>query len=83
VESFAVTIANPVSVFILPRDIKDEPFINLAVAGNAQFIVTWNDRHLTYLMRQDTPEGKDFCTRFPNLKIVSPPEFLHALAGSG
>lgn len=76
IKSLAVTISNPPHAFKLPRDFKDEPFIDLAVAGDAQFIVTWNERHLTYLMRQDTPEGKDFCSRFPNLKIVSPPEFL-------
>jgi hypothetical protein len=41
--------------------------------------VTWNDRHLTYLMQQDTAEGRDFCRRFPLLKIVSPPAFLQEL----
>ena len=34
------------------------------------------DRHLTYLMRQDTSEGIDFCRRFPGVKIVDPPLFL-------
>ena len=60
-------------------NLRDEPFIDLAVAGDAQFIVTWNDRHLTYLMRQNTPEGRDFCTPFPGIQIVSPPEFLIAV----
>lgn len=76
---FAVTIPKPPSVFQLPRDVKDEPFIDLAVAGAAEFIVTWNDRHLTYLMRQDTPEGRDFCARFPTIRILTPPEFLAAV----
>ena len=74
--SFAVNIHDPPPVFALPRDPKDEPFIDLAVAGGGQFIVTWNDRHLTYLMRRDTEEGKEFCKRFPSLRIVSPPELL-------
>jgi putative PIN family toxin of toxin-antitoxin system len=79
IESLAVRIANPAAVITLPRDPKDEPFIDLAVAGSAQFIVTWNQRHLTYLMRQDTPEGKDFCTRFPAIKILSPIDFMSIL----
>ena len=76
IRASAVRIPEPPSVFSLPRDPKDEPFINLAIAGNAHFIVTWNERHLTYLMKRDAPEGIEFCTRFPQLKIVSPPTFL-------
>ena len=76
IESLAVRIARPAAVFSLPRDRKDEPFIDLAVAAQAQFIVTWNDRHLTYLMKQDTPEGKEFCMRFPQLRILSPADFM-------
>jgi hypothetical protein len=30
-------------------------------------------------MKQDTPEGKEFCARYPNLKIVKPPAFLEEL----
>jgi putative PIN family toxin of toxin-antitoxin system len=63
IETLAVRISRPPTVFTLPRDPMDEPFIDLAVAGSAQFIVTWNERHLTYLMDQDTPEGVDFCRR--------------------
>jgi predicted nucleic acid-binding protein len=79
IELLAVRIPRPASIFALPRDPRDEPFIDLAIAGSAQFIVTWNERHLTYLMKQDTPEGKDFCSRFPNTRIVSPPDFLAVL----
>jgi putative PIN family toxin of toxin-antitoxin system len=81
IESFSVRIPHPPAILELPRDPKDEPFINLAVAGNADFIVTWNQRHLTYLMNQDTPEGKEFRARFPTIKIVSPPAFLDELDG--
>jgi predicted nucleic acid-binding protein len=63
----------------LPRDPKDEWLIDLAVAGGAAFIVTWNERHLTYLMKRDTPEGIEFHRRFPHLRIVSPPDFLAAI----
>jgi predicted nucleic acid-binding protein len=79
IEALAVRISKPPLAFMLPRDPKDEPFIDLAVAGGAQFIVTWNERHLTYLMNRDTPEGMDFCTRYPKLWIISPPAFLGEL----
>ncbi|MDB5319917.1 MAG: pilt protein domain protein [Phycisphaerales bacterium] len=76
IESLALSIPVPASAFSLTRDPKDEPLIDLAVAGDADYLVTWNERHLTYLMKQDTAEGRDFCARFPKLRIVSPPDFL-------
>jgi len=79
IASLAVEIAHPPNVFALPRDPKDEPFIDLAVAGDADFIVTWNERHLTYLMKQDTPEGRDFVSRYPKIGIVTPPQLLRLL----
>lgn len=35
-----------------------------------------NERHLTYLMRGDTPEGRDFLQRFGKLTILNPVSFL-------
>lgn len=72
----AVWLVDPPKAFPLPRDSDDEPYTDLAIAADAQYLVTWNDRHLTYLMRQDTPEGVEFCRRFPNLRIVDLPTFL-------
>jgi putative PIN family toxin of toxin-antitoxin system len=66
-------------VFTLPRDPDDEAYTDLAIAAGARYLVTWNERHLTYLMKRDTPEGRDFCERFPAVKIVSPPEFLREI----
>jgi putative PIN family toxin of toxin-antitoxin system len=77
--SRAVTLNNVPPTFSLPRDPKDEPYLHLAIEANAQYLVTWNHKHLTYLMRQDTPEGRDFCQRFPELKIVDPPTLLAEL----
>ena len=79
IENLAVRIAAPLTAFKLPRDPADEPFIDLAAAGDARFIVTWNERHLTYLMRADTAEGREFRQRFPQILIVSPPEFLRQI----
>ena len=66
-------------VFHIQRDKEDEPYLNLAIAVRPSYLVTWNHRHLTYLMRQDTPEGLDFCTRFPDVTILSPPDFIKQL----
>lgn len=63
-------------VFDVPRDPKDSPYVNLAIAAGATHLVTWNYRHLGYLMQQDTAEGRDFCRRYPALHIVDPPTFL-------
>jgi uncharacterized protein len=76
IERNAIYIENPPKAFTLQRDPKDEPYINLAVAADARHLVTWNAKHLTYLMRKDTAEGRLFCEKFPKLKILSPPEFL-------
>jgi len=72
----ALLLADVPKAFQLPRDPDDEPYTDLAIAAAATFLVTWNDRHLTYLMRQETPDGAEFCRRFPNIKIVDPPTFL-------
>jgi putative PIN family toxin of toxin-antitoxin system len=74
---------NVPGVFSLPRDKKDEPYTDLAIAAGAKYLVTWNDRHLAYLMRQDTSEGVEFCRRFPSLKIVDPPTFLEEIRQAG
>src|SRR4051812_40225693 len=71
----SLTVANVPLAFRNPRDPKDQPYTDLAVAAGASYLVTWNRKHLTYLMDRDTPEGVDFCNRFPRLKIVDPPTF--------
>jgi putative PIN family toxin of toxin-antitoxin system len=72
----ALLLADVPNAFQLPRDPDDEPYTDLAIAADAKVLVTWNERHLTYLMRQETPEGAEFCRRFPNVKILDPPAFL-------
>ena len=82
VDSCAVSAPAPPGSFSLPRDPKDEPYLNLAIAGGARYLVSWNERHLNYLMKGDTPEGRDFCARYPGIAIVTPVEFLEALRAS-
>lgn len=64
--------------FRLPRDQKDEPYIDLAAAVEADFIVT-TDNDLLDLMTGVDLESKQFRQRFRGLKIVNPNEFLKAV----
>jgi len=61
--------------FALPRDPDDEPYLNLAIEAGAQFLVT-RDRDLLDLMRWDTEEGRNFQSRFREVKILDPVAFL-------
>ena len=68
--------------FSYPRDEDDEPYINLAVAACANFIIT-RDRDLLDLMTGYTDECKEFRQRFRSLKVVEPSELLKLLEESG
>jgi putative PIN family toxin of toxin-antitoxin system len=61
--------------FSYPRDEDDEPYINLAVAADAAFIIS-RDRDLLDLMTGHTDECKEFRQRFRSLRVVEPAEFL-------
>lgn len=61
--------------FELPRDPDDESYLNLAIEADARFLVT-RDRDLLDLMRWDTEEGRNFQSRFRELKILDPVAFL-------
>jgi putative PIN family toxin of toxin-antitoxin system len=65
--------------FALPRDPDDEIYLNLALEAQASYLVTWNHRHLTYLMSSDAPEAQDFRQSYPSLTILDPPSFLGAI----
>ena len=58
-------------VYRLVRDPDDEPYVNLAIAKQPSFIVTWDGRHLLPLMDDD-----DFRKWFPGVTILQPPAFL-------
>ena len=79
---FATLIRPVPEVYTLDRDPKDSKYINLALAAGADRIVTW-DADLLALMEERRPEALDFRQRFPALRIVQPPEFLHELGRRG
>ncbi len=64
--------------FRFERDPKDEIFVNLAIAADADFIVS-RDKDLLELMTTHTDEAKEFRQRFRHLKIVDPVEFLQII----
>lgn len=61
--------------FSYSRDPDDEPYINLAIEAQADYIVS-RDNDLLDLMTGHTNECKDFRRRFRPLKVVEPLEFL-------
>jgi len=67
-------------VFTYPRDPDDEPYVNLAVAAGAKYLVTW-DKDLLDLMAE-TPPGTDFRARFPGLVILTPVAFRRDVAAT-
>ena len=61
-----------------PRDPDDALYVNLAVAAGAGAIVS-RDRDLLDLMDPSKPHAADFQSRFPNLKILDPLQFLREM----
>jgi putative PIN family toxin of toxin-antitoxin system len=67
----SVLVRSVPKVFAYPRDPDDEPYVNLAFAAKAEYLVT-RDHDLLDLMISHTVEGKDFRQRFRPLKVVEP-----------
>ena len=61
--------------FDYPRDPFDEPYIDLAAAVQADYLVT-RDKDLLSLATEHSIEAKEFRQRFPFLRIVNPVDFL-------
>ena len=66
--------------FRYSRDPNDEPYINLAVAANAAYIVS-RDRDLLDLMSGYSDDCKEFRQRFRPLKVIEPLELLRLARG--
>ena len=80
-QKLSVLVRRVPKEFSYPRDEDDEPYINLAVAAGAGFIVS-RDRDLLDLMTGYTDECKEFRQRFRALRVVEPVEFLKLLEES-
>jgi uncharacterized protein len=71
--TYCSTVAEPSARFQLDRDKDDAKFIDLAVATNANYIVT-RDRDLLDLI-----SDPEFTSEFQGLNIVTPVGFLEIL----
>jgi uncharacterized protein len=69
----AQTVSPVPSLFSLPRDPDDEPYLNLAIAADADYLVTW-DNDLLDLMHDAT-----FRSQYPRLTILNPVALLQIL----
>ncbi len=79
VVSISTLVKNVPNKVKLPRDVDDEPYLDLAIESEADFLVT-TDRDLLDLMTGTDTESKQFRQRFRNLKIVRPDEFLQIVS---
>ena len=74
IEAIAEIVSDVPHVIDLPRDPKDEPYINLAIASGARYLVT-RDKDLL-----DLTADKEVRQHAPNLTILDPAAFLQELA---
>ncbi len=63
------------------RDAKGEPYINLAVEVQADYLVS-RDNDLLDLMNWGREPGREFQKRFRSLRVVTPEVFLEELKGT-
>jgi len=71
----AVVVREVPRVFEYSRDPDDEPYINLAIAARANFLVS-RDRDLLDLMTGHDLDSKQFRQRFRFLRIIEPASLL-------
>jgi len=75
----ALLVPAPPRHIELPRDPKDEPYLDLAIAAGASYLIT-RDKDLLDLMNLDHKEGQEFRQRFPDLRIVNPVDYLNSVS---
>jgi predicted nucleic acid-binding protein len=64
-----------------PRDPKDEPYLDLAIAAHANYLVS-RDKDLLALATGHSEFCKQFRQRTHPLRVVNPVIFLKAVEGS-
>ena len=78
VRSRAFWIPAPPHRFTFNRDPKDEPYIDLAIAAQAEFLVS-RDNDILDLAKPDDADGMRLRAVAPNLRIVGPSEFIREI----
>lgn len=78
VATVATKHASVPAAFPYARDPKDEPYLHLAIAVQAAYLVSF-DSHFLDLMKDDNADGQALRALVPSLVILTPPEFLRAV----
>ncbi len=78
IEAFAVLIHPVPPAVSLSRDPKDSIYLNIAVAGSAEYVVS-RDNDLLDLAHSTDAEAVAFRTAYPNIRILDPVAFLQTL----
>ena len=73
IEQVAQKLDDVPASFSLPRDPDDEPYVNLAIAANADYLVTWDHDML------DLMQDEGFRIQYPRLTILNPVALLQVL----
>ena len=81
IEAAATVVEGFPQPFIYDRDPDDAHYVNLALAAGAKLIVS-RDKDLLDLTDSTKADGVDFRARFPDLRILSPVQFLAELQRS-
>lgn len=69
-------------LFVYDRDPKDEPYINLAIAAGARYLVS-RDADILDLAPQASRDGARIRSHAPELQILDPVSFLDVLRRPG
>ena len=73
-------VIHPVeAVFTFARDPNDEPYLNLVIASEANYLVS-RDRDLLDLDKPDSESGRDLRRILPDIAIMDPVELLQRIA---
>jgi putative PIN family toxin of toxin-antitoxin system len=75
IEITATILVDIPELFTYSRDPDDAHYVNLALAADAELIVS-RDNDLLDLMDPTKPEAAEFQSRYPLLRILSPVGFL-------
>jgi putative PIN family toxin of toxin-antitoxin system len=73
--TIAIVVNDVSDAGVALRDVDDLPYVNLAVAANVGYLVSW-DPHLLDLMKDAA-----FVGRYPQLRVANPVAFLVAARG--
>jgi len=79
IRDHSVWISNVPEVFHYDRDPNDEPYLNLAIAAGATYLVS-RDRDLLDLQDAESSAGRELRTHLPQVTILDPVQFLQYLA---